>query len=257
MRHLLAVVLVVLTFSTFMLAQQQPELSARVKSAVALLYAQDSSGSMQMTCTATVFDKKGDHYRLASAAHCVGADDTSRERSADASNIPFYVTFDEVNDVKKFYPAKALWVGYQHRGEDFSEFEVDTKEAWTVIPLGDEKKEKDGGRILNIASPLGLGKQVFHGTISSLFLDRPIIQDDINWKGSMLLAINAGPGSSGSALVSETQEAIVGFLVGTIGGNNVVGIPVSRFKAVRKAVGNKTYKWYQDKIELAPDGTPQ
>lgn len=220
--------------------------------AVALLYSQDQSGSMKMHCTATAFEKTRDGYRFASASHCIGNDDTTKERAATAANQVFYITYDLAKH-KLFYPATVTAVGYQHRGDDFATFDVETKEDWPIVPLGDEQKEtvtdQEGAPVLNVASPLGLGKQVFHGYISSLNLDRPVIEGDINWKGSMLLQIQAGPGSSGSAIVSVKQRAIVGFLVGTVGGSNIVAIPVSKFKAFREAVKDGKYRWYAPEKE--------
>lgn len=236
----------VLTLSAPVLAQP-PTLAEKATKAVALLYAQDEKGGMVMRCTATAFDKTRKGYKLISAAHCIGSDDTNKERSAKSKNIPFFVTFDETQAVKKFHPARVEWVGYQHHGHDFAVFFVETEETWEIIPLGDEKKLKADAAILNVASPLGLGIQVIRGTISSVYLDRPVIQGDINWRGSMLLSIpTVGGGSSGSAVISTEQEAIVGFLVGTIGGNNITAIPVSAFKAVREQIEAKTYPHFTE-----------
>lgn len=239
--------LVTLLFIGWMTVGLQAEsLTERAYNAVALLYSQTEDGTMRMHCTATAFEKIATGYLFATAAHCVGNDDTQHERAAKADNIPFYVTFDEPKD-KTFYPAKALEVGYQHRGDDFFVFRVDTTQHWPIIPLGDERtidiKNDRESAIINIAGPLGLGRQVFHGRISLLVLDRPAIEGDINWRGSMLLAISAGPGSSGSALISEHQEAIVGFLVGTVGGTNIVGIPVSKFKRFRALYAQGKYRY--------------
>lgn len=228
----------------------------KAKGAVALLYSQTDSGGMTMHCTATAFEKVEGGYRFVSAAHCVGNDDTQKEKAASPTNTPFYITFDEVNVTKKFYPAKVIFVGYQHRGEDFAVFEVKTTEVWPTIPLGDERKEAEGASFINIASPLGLGKQVMYGTISNLFLDRPVVQGDINWKGTLVLQIpGVQGGSSGSALIADDQQAIVGFLVGSIGEGTIVAIPVSRFIAVKKAVAEKKYKWYSPAEQVNPDGT--
>ena len=103
---------------------------------------------------------------------------------------------------------------------------------------------------------MGLGTQVFHGTIASVYLDRPIVEGTINWKGSMTIAIfGINGGSSGSAIVHEGQKAIVGILVGTIGGTTITAIPVSRFHAVRKAVAEGKYKYYQPTVQENPDGS--
>lgn len=228
-----------------MFAADQP-LLARVKASVAILYSQDEEGSMHMRCTTTAFKKTSKSYLFVSAAHCLGDDDGRHETSAPFADLSLYVTFDEVQAAKTFYPADVVLVGYQQRGDDFCVLEVKTQETWTIIPLGDEKQEQDGAIVINVASPRGLGLQVFRGTISSLYVDRPLMEGGINWKGSMLLQITAGPGSSGSAIVSERQEAIVGFVVGVVGQNNVVAIPVSRFKAVRRAFEDGKYKWFVD-----------
>jgi S1-C subfamily serine protease len=226
----------------------------KAKNAVALLYSQDQAGGMVMHCTATIFEKTKDGYRFVTAAHCIGNDDVSKERSAKPDNIPFFVTFDESgSNAKKFYPAKVVLVGYQHRGEDFSVLEVVTKEVWPVIPLGDEKKETVPAPFWNVGGPLGLGKVVLEGAIANLDLDRPIVEGDINWQHSMVLqesGVNGG--SSGSSLIAKDQHAIVGFLVGTIAGTTITAIPVSRFKAVLAAQAKGKYRWYRPIEELEP-----
>jgi len=260
MKSLLMALVTTIMLPGMVVAADTDALIDRSSKAVLLLYSQNAEGGMTMHCTATTFDKSTSSagYLLVSAAHCLGNDDTTKERAATGKNVPFFVTFDETAQIKKFYPVTVQWVGYQHRGEDFAVLEVHTDETWVMVPLGDEKTLKDGAPIINIASPLGLGKQVFRGSITNLFIDRPIVQGDINWRGAMFLDIPAGGGSSGSALISEKQEAIVGFLVGTVGGdNNVVGIPVSRFKAVNEAVLAGKYKWYvPDDAAVNPDGSP-
>jgi hypothetical protein len=251
MRTLLALLLA-LSLSLPTLAQPAPvnqALASRAVRSVALLYSQDSSGTMRMHCTVTAYDKSDGGYKFATAAHCMGDDDKAHQKVVDTDDIPFYVTFDERGD-KTFYPATVKAVGYQSRGDDLAVVHVQTKADWPTIPLGDEGKvdveKPETTAIINVASPLGLGKQMFRGHISSVYLDRPIIQGDINWKGTMLLSIQVGPGSSGSAVISEDQEAIVGILVGTIGGSNVIGIPVSRFKKFEKEVKDGDYKWSHD-----------
>jgi hypothetical protein len=225
--------------------------------AVGLLYSQDQAGTMNMLCTLTAYEKNATGYRFISAAHCVGSDNVDKERSATSEKV-FYMTFDEVSKItKKFHPAKVVWVGYQSRGEDLAVFQVDTTERWGTIPLGDEQTLTDGALIVNIASPLGLGLQTFHGTISKVVLDRPVTQGTINWRGTLVLQLpGVNGGSSGSAIISSEQKAIVGFLVGTIDSGTIIGIPVSRFKAVAQAVSDGKYKWWLNTIAVNPDGSP-
>jgi S1-C subfamily serine protease len=198
-------------------------------------------GSMKMRCTATAFSHEGRIYQFVSAAHCVASDDTTHEK-VDVDKTRFFITFDESKE-KKFHSAKLLMAGYQHKGDDFSVFSVESDENWPTIPLGDDTPEKVGSPVINIASPGGLGKQLFHGYISSKMLDRPIVEEDINWTGVMMVQIEIGPGSSGSSVISESQGAIVAFLVGTAR-DNPVAMPVSRFKAFLTAIEGGKYKWF-------------
>jgi S1-C subfamily serine protease len=190
-----------------------------------------------------------------SAAHCV--DDDKDGKSADPTDTNFYVTLDDPTN-KTFYAAIPKGVGYQHRGDDFAYFEVATKDELSVIPLGDEAQETVGGDITNVSSPYGLGKQLFHGSISSLRLERPVIVDNINWRDAIMLQISGpGPGSSGSAIVSQSQKKIVAFLVGAVGGTNVVAIPVSKFREFRASVEKGKYRWYKPAVETESDEKKQ
>lgn len=257
MRRLVCVVslLAVLCASTPAVAQtaipaSETAFIQKIQSAVALLYSQDENGNMRMRCTATIYERIPKGYRFVSAAHCVGSDRREKEWSADADEVPFFITFDE-SATKRFWPAEAVFVGYQSRGEDFAVFEVATTETWPIIPLGNEQQEVVPAPYWNVASPLGLGKQVFSGSITSLDLDRPVKQNDINWQHSLVLQqAGVNGGSSGSALVSRSQQAIIGFLVGTIGESTIVAIPVSRFKLALKAWGDKKYPWFHPKVVL-------
>lgn len=256
MKFIAAFLLTLALSSPSFAADHDPVLVNQAKGAVALLYSQDESGGMKMHCTATAYKKVEGGYRFVSAAHCFGTDNVEKEKSAPTTNVPYFITFDESKSIKKFYPAEVVFVGFQHRGEDFATLDVKTDESWSTIPLGDEKKEQEGDSFINVASPLGLGKQVMYGTISNMFLDRPVVEGDINWKGTLVLQITGvNGGSSGSALISDKQKAIVGFLVGQIGGSTIIGIPVSRFKAVEAAVEAKKYKYYSPQVQLNPDGS--
>lgn len=243
-RVIAALIALSISFTPLSIAAQTETLAQKAKNAVGILYSQEFNGGMTMRCTMTAFEKTKDGYLFASAAHCIGADNQSKERSAAHKDIPFYMTFDEAGN-KTFYPAEPKAVGYQSRGDDFAIFEVKTDKTWPIIPIGTEKDEEEGNAIINVASPLGLGKQVFKGTISSLNLDRPIIQGDINWRGSIGLQIAAEGGSSGSAIISEKQEKIVAFLVGTAGGSTVIAIPATKFTAFKKAVEDGKYRWFK------------
>lgn len=233
----------VLIFSSVTLGAE--DLATKVRKSVALLYTQSEDGSFRMHCTVTAYQKVQDGYLFVTAAHCVGDDRVGEKLSADPSDESFYITFD-LKGEKLFYEAKTRLVGYQHVGDDFAVFEVDTKDKFSTVEIGDETTLHDGAEIINVAGPLGLGLQTFRGTISSLYIDRPVIdpRQGINWKGAMFLQIQSGPGSSGSALVSVEQGKIVGLLVGTVGQGNTVGIPISRFIDATNKADKNEYKYY-------------
>lgn len=219
-----------------------------VYSAVALFYAQTEDGTFKQLCTATAFERSGKTYKFVTAAHCVAEDNVLHER-VEVVRVRFLTTFDEEGE-KGIVPAKLLAVGYQHNGDDLAVFEAQLKKEIPVIPLA-AKNAIRGEHIVNVASPLGLGKQLFRGYVSSSKLDRPMISEraGINWDGAMLLDINVGPGSSGSAIVSPKQGGIVGILVGTIGSRsssfNVVAIPIEQFHKFWNAAKTGKYKWYR------------
>jgi hypothetical protein len=242
-RSLIALLICLYAAPLFAESKPDADLNALALKAVALLYRQEQGGGLRMLCTATAFEKTAKGYLFVSAAHCV--DDDSDGKAADPTDTNFYITLDDPKN-KTFYAAVPKGVGYQHRGDDFAYFDVETKDELSVIPLGDEAQETVGGDVTNVSSPFGLGKQLFHGSISSLKLERPAIVGSINWRDAILLQISGpGPGSSGSAIISQSQKKIVAFLVGTAGGSSVVCIPVSKFKAFRASVEKGKYRWYK------------
>ena len=229
-------------------AGTRAQLAKRVYDSVVLLYVQGEDGGMHMLCTATAYrelvkDKKSAGYRLASASHCVRG-----ETSVEQKRSRYFITADSAGS-KTFIPAKLIEAGDRKVGDDFSIFEVDTNAILEVTPLGDNEKAATGDAVVSVASPLGLGKQFFAGYISCLLIDRPPLDaSSVQWNNVMLVEIGSGPGSSGSAIVSEGQEAIVGFLVGGFGGSNIgaIVLPVSKFKAFESAVDKGTYKKTKD-----------
>lgn len=235
-----ALLAVLLLASLFPIAKAQaPEDIKHLSNAVVTLYSQDEQGGMRMTCTATAYKKILNGYRFASAAHCVEGDDDSEQ-----ADQRFFIMLDTAG-TKTFIPAKLLKAGDKMRGDDFSIFEVITPAPFEVIELGTETTLELGDRVYNVSGPLGLGKQYFEGYISSAPLDRPKLDaGDVAWRGSYLVSIGGGPGSSGSVIVSVKQKAIVGFFVGSFQAPGVghIVIPVSQFKAFEASVDAKTYK---------------
>ncbi len=229
-------------------------LEKEMVSATALLYGQMDDGTLKMFCTVTAFERNKNVYHFVTAAHCVSEDDVLHDRTSVAQNN-WYITFDEPTQ-KDFFPAKLVGVGYQHRGDDFAVLEVTLEKPVPIILLAANDPAL-GEDVSNIASPLGLGKQLFRGHVSMAKLDRPVIDGDINWRGTTLIQMSAGPGSSGSSVVSRAQKGIVAFLVGTIGARgsqNIVCIPVSKFRKFWTDVQAGKYKWYKDDASATASG---
>ncbi len=224
------------------------DLEHQFNQATALLYARvGEDGKYVMVCTTTAFEYTGLVYRFVTAAHCVGEDNV-KTKHVELAPVDWFISFDE-RGKKEFIPAKILRAGYQSRGDDFAVLEVTLDRQIPTVPVA-AKDPSLGEPVCNIASPLGLGKQLFRGHVSMEQLDRPVVDEGLNWRDTTLLQISSGPGSSGSAIVSTSQGAIVAFLVGRIsnrGSSNIVSIPASKFKRFNQLVASKQYPWYDAK----------
>ena len=221
--------------------------------AVTLLYAQDDSGTMKMRCTATAFEKVDGGYLFVSAAHC--ATDKDGQKHEEIENAAFFVTPDENSGEKTFLRAATVACGHKDRSDDFCVFYVKTAQKFPVVSMGDDSTNMAGEEVVNVASPEGLGKQVFYGRITMAKLDRSVVIDDINWSHTVLLQLpGTNGGSSGSAIICLSQHAVCAFLVGIISDTTVVGIPVSRFKAFLHDVKTCEAKNYILDTNAAEDG---
>jgi len=220
--------------------------------ATTLLYSQDSAGGMRMRCTATAIEKTKTGYVFVTAAHCGAVDDTDHKTVSPEKTF-FYITDDAITD-KTFLKADPIGAGYRHRGDDFMLFAVNTDKIFPVVSLGQDPVVLEP--VVNVASPLGLGKQVFVGTVSRAALDRPIVEEDINWTGAVTLQLfGTDGGSSGSAVVCLDQRAICAFVVGSVDKTTMIAMPVSRLKTVIDGIKNKTYQYWQKDPDAksAPD----
>lgn len=222
--------------------------------ATALLYSQDSQGGMSMRCTATAISKEGDEYTFVTAAHC-GAEDSEDSKTVSPEKTFFYITPDQKDD-KTFLKADPVGAGYRHRGDDFMLFKVKTDHAFPVVELGHDPKALES--VVNIASPLGLGKQVFLGIVSNSVLDRSIADGDINWTNAIALQLfGTDGGSSGSAVVCLDQRAVCAFVVGSIDKTTIIAMPVSRLITMMKGLADGSYKYWQKDPDAKPKASSE
>jgi S1-C subfamily serine protease len=222
--------------------------------ATALLYAEDKAGGMRMRCTATAIEKTKGGYVFVTAAHC-GAIDDEAHKTVSPEKTFFYITADEQDD-KEFMKADPVGAGYRHRGDDFMLFEVKTDKVFPVVALGNDPIVL--GSIANVASPLGLGKQVFLGSVSKAKLDRPLVEDDINWTNAVMLQLfGTDGGSSGSAVVCLDQKAICAFVVGSVDKTTMIAMPVSRLKMVIAGLKDGSYKYWQKDPDSKSSADPK
>jgi hypothetical protein len=254
--------LLVLSFLYIPIAYAQsvskPEID-HLYNSVALLYTQDQAGDMRMTCSVTAFAEKADAhsgitYRFVSAAHCVEGDNDKQQKLQK-----FYISAD-TKGTKAYFPAQLIQTGDKALGDDFSLFEVTTAEKFEIMPLGDSSILKMGDVVIDVSGALGMGKQFFQGYVSEVHLDRPPLNaGSVQWTDVMLIQIGGGPGSSGSAIVSTDQKAIVGFLVGSDGEGDIgkICVPVAKFIEFVKAVDAGTYKKTKKSDDNAAPGSSE
>ena len=253
MKYFLPLILLLALVPSVRAADIPPALVSQVYGSVVLLYAQDDSGNLKMRCTATAYRTLADvdnakkikpkvirqGYRFVTAAHCVSGETDSEQKLGK-----YFVTLDTAGP-KTFIPAVLVEAGDKKKGDDFSIFDVvESDSKIPIVPLGTSDSVSLGENVINVAGPEGLGKQFFIGYVSEKHLDRPPLDaGDVQWTDVMLVSIGGGPGSSGSAIVSVAQKAIVGFLVGSKGGQGgFIVVPVKKFIDFEKAVDAGTYK---------------
>lgn len=208
-------------------AQIHQQLINRFYHATVLMYFPTMDGGEQMACTATAFQEVFDHgkhvgYLFLSASHCVDGKDTvdlGRDEWPDGG-------------AKVYYHALVVAQSDRTQGVDAAVLFVATNDHFETIPVGHNPTEI-GEPILNLSAPEGAPKQVFPGFISSLYLNRPLVlpDDGSNWEGFLLAQVyGEGPGSSGSMIVCENQQAACGTVVGHGPGMEVF-LPIDRFNA--------------------------
>ena len=196
--------------------------------ATGILYAiNPMDNEYHRVCTIWNYEKSSDGYIAISASHCATIGDMYPQ-----SGLTFGVSYAEPTnppDVSTIVPAKLLEFGDMTKADDIAVWDIQTKDVRPILPLGDSKNIKMGEELLNVSIPFdGIAKGCYRGTVTN-----PKVQyNDPEIKGMVFVDMfGTGPGSSGSAVVSERTHKVVGIL--TMGENSVgeLLVPVSVIRA--------------------------
>jgi hypothetical protein len=172
-------------------------------------------------CTAEPIEKIDGGYRLLTAGHCV-------------QETPAGLQFSVAEEIGGVRTPITLVKARLEAPIDFAIFDLKTTKTYTVFPLGDESELQVGDNTINPNFALGIGKQLSPGVVSAL----PLVPSEgctptEGCVGDFMVQEYAGPGTSGSAVLSVKTHKVVGLLVWEFGQGNVgLGVePISQFAA--------------------------
>jgi Trypsin-like peptidase domain len=171
---------------------------------VAIIGAEGTPGTKDFEehfmCSAFVAQKLATGYLLLSAGHCV---------SDVPSDVQYYES-DTINGTRhQIVPVTARLTD----DEDVVMFFYETKQVYPVLELGDESSDSIGDEILNPNFAEGWGKQLALGHIASQQLTD--ISHDLSCSmchGVFMVHEFAGPGASGSPVISVKTHKVIGIL---------------------------------------------
>jgi hypothetical protein len=169
-------------------------------------------------CTSTVFARKtslagGNEYLLLTAGHCVVGADLP-------TDLKFYVS-EQIVDQPIIGNAKLQSVDVVSAENDdkydFAILHLVSNKDYPVIPLAERNiVPQIEDKVYTINFSLGLAKQVALGVVATNVITNGGSENECApCKGRYLVHLFAGPGASGSAVVDEKTNTIVG--VGELG----------------------------------------
>ncbi len=151
-------------------------------------------------------------YELLSAGHCV---------QLIPDGVQFSVS-DEIDGPRT--NVVVVKAHYDEDGLDFSLFRFISTKEYPVMSLGSEDGEAVGNAVIVPNFSLGTAKQLSHGVIGSQNLAN----------GYFVVQGLAGPGASGSAVISARTHQIIGILVIGLGEGGFTGFGVEPISAFQK-----------------------
>jgi Trypsin-like peptidase domain len=158
-------------------------------------------------CTAEPIAKIDGGYRILSAGHCVQL-------------TPAGLQFSVAEEIGGARTPVTLIKAVLSDKLDFAIFDLKTTKSYTVFELGNLNELNVGEETVNPNFALGLGKQLSLGIVSSM----PLVSSEDctdDCIGNFLVQEYAGPGASGSAILSAKTHKVLGILVYEFGQGQV------------------------------------
>jgi len=208
MKKAAAVVLaVLLTFGTTLFGKGIGEpkgFDGKVYNGALALYASSEQigAKDKFLCSAQVIAKVDGGYELLSAGHCTPAD----------PDMPADMTFSVATDLgKTLFPVKLI-AAKEEGPVDWAVYYFPTDQKFSVIPLGDESDVRINDKTVDVNFSLALAKEVSLGVVSST------VQTQGPMSGFFEVTQFDSHGASGSSVVSEKTQSVIGIVIAGIDG---------------------------------------
>lgn len=176
-------------------------------------------------CGAFNVEKTSNGYLLETAAHCIQLEGAA---AASSTPIQFAVKYAESGDRPVYLPVQVVLAGDEYSTDrDIAVIRVQDTQDRKVLSFGSEKKLRLADTVINCSAPDGFILQVNRGLVGALYTGIKNIGEAHQW----FVVFGVGPGSSGSAVVSEKQDKVVAMVNIGDDGKGFTGVPASKLKS--------------------------
>ena len=235
MKNLLSVALSLLLFSAPIFAAQEVDKTKMSKAhqraydAALAIYINEGDGP-RFTCSSTVVAHRANstsqtkyQYLLLTAGHCVLGDGRSKDSK-------YFVT-EEIVAKPKLQPVEVL----KAENDDVYDFAIlllESDNEYPVIAISNLNGSPDlEDKVYGVNFSLGLTKQVALGVVASKVMDNN--GECTPCKGRYMVHLFEAPGASGSSIIDEKTNEIVGITELGFPGQNV-GLAAETMQAFRE-----------------------
>jgi len=211
MRKLLAVILMalMLCFSPALTVKAALSSSHQaLADATFALYGQltqDGQTERHFLCTAETYDwTKEDGYKLITAGHCVTGDDLPE-------NLVFFVA-ETADPNPELMPVTVL-KAENDNFFDFAVLSLKTDKVYPLVHLAPEGRplSEPESIVVNVNFSMGLTKEIVLGRVASGIIPNKGAENDCDvCMGRFMVNIDNGPGASGSAIVDDGSQEVIG-----------------------------------------------